>query len=345
MAKVNMIGITKKFDETAAVKDFSVDIKDGELVTFLGPSGCGKTTTLRMVAGFIQPTEGQVVIGDNVVADAKKGIFIPPEKRDVGMVFQSYAIWPHMTVFNNVAYPLKIKKIPKTEIRKKVEEVLGLVKMADLIDRYPHQLSGGQQQRVALARSLVMKPEVLLLDEPLSNLDAKLREDMRIELKQLQERTGYTVIFVTHDQLEAMVLSDRVVVMDAGVVQQIDTPRAIYTNPSNNFVADFIGLANFLEGKVEGENIHLNAWPKVTLSLKGELSSGPVTVMVRPEDINLSPDQGLIKGVVKNRIYLGEAIEYIISSNEINFRVKVSAKEEYTVGDDIFITPSTYHCL
>lgn len=232
--------VQKSFDAFVAVQDFSLQVTHGEFVSLLGPSGCGKTTTLRMIAGLEKPTLGKITLGEKVFADLENSVFIPPEKRNIGMVFQSYAIWPHKNVFENVAYPLRIKKLPKAEIRERVQKSLALVKLDGLADRMPNQLSGGQQQRVALARGLIMEPSILLLDEPLSNLDAKLRLQMRDEIKELSRRVGVTMIYVTHDQSEAMALSDRVVVMNNGHILQVGTPEEVRNKPADEFVRDFI---------------------------------------------------------------------------------------------------------
>jgi len=340
MAQVMLDDVHKEFGETVAVRDFTVTVEDGEFVTILGPSGCGKTTTLRLVAGFIPPTAGRVTIGERVVSDAERGIFVPPEQRGVGMVFQSYAVWPHMTVFNNVAYPLKIKKLPKAEIRRQVEEVLALVKMAELAERYPHQLSGGQQQRVALARALVMNPEVLLLDEPLSNLDAKLREEMRLELKDLQRQTGVTIIFVTHDQLEAMVMSDRVVVMHEGAIQQIGTPAEIYRQPANRFVADFIGVANFIEVEQRDRGVVPLDTPDVLLPLSPPpgLDATKLSLMVRPEEVRLTREAGQVKARIERKMFLGEVIEYIVALGGQTLRVRTAPDEDFGVGEEVYLT-------
>ncbi|KPL23725.1 MAG: hypothetical protein AMJ93_03980 [Anaerolineae bacterium SM23_84] len=318
MAQVVLNDVRKEFGPTVAVRDFTVTVQDGEFVTFVGPSGCGKTTSLRLVAGFIEPTTGSVHIGQRVVSDPAQRIFVPPEERKVGMVFQSYAVWPHMTVFDNVAYPLKIKKLPRDELARRVEEALALVKMPELADRYPHQLSGGQQQRVALARALVMSPEVLLLDEPLSNLDAKLRERMRLELKDLQRATMVTIIFVTHDQLEAMVMSDRVVVMHEGAIQQIGTPSEIYRQPANRFVADFVGVANFIEvQRQDGGVVPLNA-------------PGTVLPLSPPPDL---PGKQLCL----------MAIEYIVVLDGQSLRVKAEPHEDFALGETVYLTLRKCH--
>src|SRR5690349_5350313 len=242
--------IVKRFGRVTAVDGVSFEVKQGAVLTLLGPSGCGKTTTLRVVAGFERPDEGEVDIEGRTVVAPARGAFVPPEKRGLGMVFQSYAIWPHMTVFQNVAYGLVARRVPAADIRRRVEQALAMVGLAGLGERPATRLSGGQQQRVALARSLVGEPRVLLLDEPLSNLDAKLRERMRVELKQLQKRLGVTTVYVTHDQTEALALSDRIIVMEAGRIVQQGDGREIYRHPRSRFVVDFVGHANLVDGTV-----------------------------------------------------------------------------------------------
>ncbi|MBR0234494.1 MAG: ABC transporter ATP-binding protein, partial [Synergistaceae bacterium] len=244
MSSITLKNITKFYGDVEVIKNFSQVIADHEFVTLLGPSGCGKTTLLRMIAGFEKPTTGEIMIDDVVVSDSEN--FIPPNERKIGMVFQSYAVWPHMNVFDNVAYPLKINHVKKSEIKERVETILDAVHLLPYINRMPNELSGGQQQRVALGRALVSNPKLLLLDEPLSNLDAKLRESMRYEIKEMQKKFGITVVYVTHDQTEAMTMSDRVIIFNKGVIQQIDTPINIYKNPANEFVRDFIGRINFI---------------------------------------------------------------------------------------------------
>ncbi len=242
MSTVEFSNVSKAFPGGAgkAVDDFNLKIASGEFVSFLGPSGCGKTTSLRMLAGLERNTSGRILIDGVVVAEPESRLFVPPEKRHVGMVFQSYAVWPHMSVFENVAYPLKISKRPKAEIAQRVTEMLAVVELSGLEQRMPSQLSGGQQQRVALARGLVMQPKVLLLDEPLSNLDAKLREKMRVDIRAIQQKLGLTVVYVTHDQVEANTMSDRIVIMRAGHIVQTGTPDEIRRAPVDAFVADFI---------------------------------------------------------------------------------------------------------
>ena len=253
MATVNIQNVTKAFGDNVVLREFSATFRDGEFITLLGPSGCGKTTMLRIIAGFEKPTSGEVFIDGALVSGGKT--FVPPEKRGIGMVFQSYAVWPHMNVFDNVAYPLTIRHVPKAEVKASVERVLGIVHLSQYAERFPSQLSGGQQQRVALARALVAEPKLLLLDEPLSNLDAKLRESMRFEIKEIQRKLGITVVYVTHDQTEAMTMSDRIFLINRGEIQQCGTPQEIYNSPVNQFVADFLGKVDFFKGEVKDGRI------------------------------------------------------------------------------------------
>ena len=240
MSSVNFINVTKSYGSTQVLEEFSLQIKDGEFVSFLGPSGCGKTTSLRMVSGLEENTTGEIYIGNNLVSAPEQKVMVAPEKRNVGMVFQSYAVWPHMNVFDNIAYPLNVAKKSASEIKEKVNEIISIVELDGLSKRMPNQLSGGQQQRVALARGLVSRPQVLLLDEPLSNLDAKLREKMREDIRRIQQDFGITCIYVTHDQLEAFTMSDKIVVMNKGVIEQIGTPHEIRNAPNSSFVESFI---------------------------------------------------------------------------------------------------------
>ena len=251
MPKIVLEHVTKRFDKFVAVEDLNMVIEDRDFVTLLGPSGCGKTTTLRMIAGLETPTEGRITIGDRVVFDSEKGINIAPGKRDIGFLFQNYALWPHMTVYQNIAFGLENLRWKKEDIRKRVDEMLALLKIEQFEKRYPSELSGGQQQRVAIARTLAPSPKVLFMDEPLSNLDAKLRLEMRTELKRLHANTDSTFVYVTHDQLEAMTLATKVCLMDTGVLQQYDPPLTVYNKPNNLFVADFVGnpAMNFIQGK------------------------------------------------------------------------------------------------
>ena len=337
MSEVRIEHVFKRFGDVTAVSDFDLTVKDGEFVSLLGPSGCGKTTSLRMIAGFERATEGEIYIGDHCVSSHIKNTFVPPEKRDIGMVFQSYAVWPHMTVTENVAYPLKIQKVPKEERAARVAEMLKLVHLDEYGSRYPHQLSGGQQQRVALARALVMRPGLLLLDEPLSNLDAKLRESMRFEISSIQKELGITVIYVTHDQSEAMTMSDRVVVMSRGVIQQIGTPYEIYRNPANKMVADFIGLVNFVEGEVQGDRVYISGTGVSFPNTSG--ITGSATIAVRPENITMSRTSGTIEGTLVHRFYLGDAVDYRVQCKHHVIRVIVKGAElkEFTDGEKVYI--------
>ena len=338
MSGVKLEHIYKRFGKVTAVGDFNIEVKDGEFVSFLGPSGCGKTTTLRMVAGFEKPTEGTIPIGDTVMSDASKGFFMAPENRGVGMVFQSYAVWPHMNVIDNVAYPLKIQKVPKEERLKRVMNILEVVHLQEYAERLPNQLSGGQQQRVALARALVAEPGLLLLDEPLSNLDAKLRESMRFEISGLQKKLGITVIYVTHDQSEAMTMSDRIVVMSMGKVQQIGTPVEVYSHPANQMVADFVGLVNFIPSEVRGDGkVYLE---NTDIAFPNEKAlSGKVILAVRPENISLHKDRGMIKGLLHHHFYLGDSIDYRVRVKDHFIRVIVKGAEfgRFRDGDEVFL--------
>lgn len=295
-----------------AVDHISLTINQGEFLTLLGPSGCGKTTTLRLIAGFEAPTTGQIILDEQDITSQ------PPNKRDMAMVFQSYALFPHMSVFDNIAYGLRIRRLSRNQIQTQATDTLKMVGLAGLADRRPNQLSGGQQQRVALARSLVMEPRVLLFDEPLSNLDAKLRIQMRSEIHSLQRRLGITSVYVTHDQVEAMALSDRIVVMNNGQIEQIGTPEQVYRRPVSRFVADFIGRANFIDTEIESLNGN-----KATVSVLGQaveinLNNPPevnthMLALVRPEALSLREDDSLKQATVIQVMYLGSEIEYLVT--------------------------------
>lgn len=340
MARVGLHNLTKKFGEFVAVKNIEVTVEDGEFLTLLGPSGCGKTTTLRMIAGFLTTTTGKITIGERVVTDSDSGIFVQPEDRNIGMVFQSYAVWPHMTVTDNVAYPLKIKKVSRSDRHKRALQVLKQVRLDGLQDRYPHELSGGQQQRVALARALIMDPQVMLLDEPLSNLDAKLRAEMRFEIKDLQRRTGITIVYVTHDQAESMAMSDRIVVMSHGSIQQVGTPEDVYERPTNTFVAEFIGLTNFIPCRVSEDRRAL-----VVLEVPDQRRlaydvpagfTGDVMLSIRPEDVYIrkpSKDEDL-RGKVRRATFLGNIMDYRVATGKSI--VRVEAKDaEFSQGEEV----------
>ncbi|XWN30414.1 MAG: ABC transporter ATP-binding protein [Devosia sp.] len=307
MSELRLQNVTKAYGETVAVKDVSLTVGQGELVALLGPSGCGKTTTLRMVAGFVRASEGTIRIGDHDVTH------VPPHKRNTGMVFQGYALFPHMKVAENVAFGLQMRKVSKSEAERRVAEALRLVRLEGYGERYPRQLSGGQQQRVALARALVVEPEVFLLDEPLSNLDAKLRHEVRLEIRQLQRALGLTTVFVTHDQEEALTVADRLVVMSEGVVEQIGTPEELYDKPQTPFVADFIGKSNIFEGVVTGERVFTTG-AGAAMDLAAPHPEGPITVAVRPEKVRLQPGgeaEGL-PGAVVVTTFLGATLETVV---------------------------------
>jgi iron(III) transport system ATP-binding protein len=296
MPEIHIQSLVKTFGEQPALSDVTFSVAEGELFTLLGPSGCGKSTTLMSIAGFQDPDAGRIAIGEHTFFDAERRISVAAERRNLGIVFQSYAVWPHMTVFENLAFPLKVRKVKRGEIRERVRRVLGLVEMSDFEHRYPHQLSGGQQQRVALARALVYSPSVLLLDEPFSNLDAKLRERARTWVKDLQHQLGLTTIFVTHDQDEALSMSDRVLVMDHGVVQQIGTPEEIYRRPVNRFVAEFVGRVNLISGTVAGweDGVAMLQIDDSPRRLRVRTANAPsprsrLTVAVRPEALLVEP--------------------------------------------------------
>jgi putative spermidine/putrescine transport system ATP-binding protein len=310
MARVRLEGLTKRFGATLAVDDVSLEIGEGELVALLGPSGCGKTTTLRMIAGFVEPDRGRILVGERDVTR------LPPYRRDAGMVFQGYALFPHLTVAQNVSFGLEMRRLAKAEATARVNEALRLVRLEGLAERMPRELSGGQQQRVALARALVINPSVFLLDEPLSNLDAKLRHEVRLEIRQLQQRLGLTTIFVTHDQEEALTIADRLVLMKGGAVQQIGTPGELYEKPANLFVADFIGKSNFLVGEMiaDDEFISDNG-----LRVRCGPAEGirRAVLAVRPEKIALAagPVQGRtnqFKATLERLSYLGAMTEYVV---------------------------------
>ncbi len=292
MVEVRLERVVKRFGRTTALKGIDLDIRDGEVMVLLGPSGCGKTTTLRIIAGLEKPDEGRVYFGSRDVTS------LPPRERNISMVFQSYAVWPHMTVYDNIAFPLKIRKTPEAEIRRRVKWAAELLQIEDLLDRYPHQLSGGQRQRVAVARAIVVEPEVLLMDEPLSNLDALLRVKMRSEIKKLQRQVGVTMIYVTHDQTEAMVIADRIAVMNMGEIMQVGTPEEIYEEPKNTFVAGFIGSPsmNLVKAVIEQKgNTYTVRLGKTVISVEPGSTAKEIILGVRPEKISLEPEHGLIE--------------------------------------------------
>jgi iron(III) transport system ATP-binding protein len=350
MPAVGIEHVDKRFGSVRAVDDVSLAVPDGRLLTLLGPSGCGKTTTLRMIAGLEQNDAGRIAIGDRVVSDPAAGVFVAPERREIGMVFQSYAIWPHMTVFANVAYPLQVRRRSAVEVRERVEGALRLMEMAHLADRPATALSGGQQQRVAIARALVFQPRVLLMDEPLSNLDAKLREQMRVEIRSLQQRLGITTVYVTHDQEEAMVLSDEIAVMHEGRVLQIADPQTIYTRPANRTVAAFVGAPNLLQAKARevrrgGGLTHVrvegDGWEGWCAGPEDLAAGEPVTVIVRPEAIQLGerPGPGIAwTGLVRQRFFRGARNVYMIEVGPHRFSVDAAPDQTLAPGSAVTLS-------
>ena len=334
MSTVTIKNLTKSFGSSQVLKEFNEVFRDGEFVTLLGPSGCGKTTTLRMIAGFEIPTTGEIWIDDKLVSGGKT--FLPPEKRDIGMVFQSYAVWPHMNVFDNVAYPLQIKHVKREEIRTRVDKILETVHLTRYADRLPNQLSGGQQQRIALARALVAEPNLLLLDEPLSNLDAKLRESMRFEIKDITKSLGISVVYVTHDQTEAMAMSDRIFLINNGIVQQSGTPDEIYNHPANQFVADFLGKVDFFKGVAENGTIHLSEW-EADLQYPKMEQSGNIEVAIRPENIRISKESDGIRGKLEKLYYLGDETDCRVRVGKALVRVITDgfSHREFREGDTV----------
>lgn len=335
MPEIHVQNLVKQFGDQRALDDVSFEVKEGELFTLLGPSGCGKSTTLMSIAGFLDPEAGRIAVGDETFFDASSRLAVPAEQRNLGIVFQSYAVWPHMTVFDNLAFPLKVRKLKKAAIRARVLEVLDLVEMTIYEKRYPHQLSGGQQQRVALARALTYSPSVLLLDEPFSNLDAKLRERARAWVKELQHRLGLTTIFVTHDQDEALSMSDRIAVMSAGEIQQIGTPEEVYRRPANRFVAEFVGRVNLIEGvagRTEGGVVVDVAGSPLRLEIAtANGTAGQVTIAIRPEAVRLTVIDDLsLDGTntwdadVAAVAFLGDHYEYEVSAGDVPLTVQSS---------------------
>ena len=321
MAYIELNQVTKRFGEVLAVNQLDLEIAQGECVAMLGPSGCGKTTTLRMVAGFEDLDDGEIRVGDKLISSKREKYYLPPEQRNFGMVFQAFAVWPHLSVFENVAFPLRVRKLPKAEIVARTEEALKHTNLLSAAAGSPDDLSGGGKQRVALARALAIRPDVMLLDEPLSSLDPHFREEMRFEIKDLQRRFGFSILYVTHDQSEAMALSDRILVMRAGVVQQVGTPLEVYGSPANRFVFEFIGLSCFLQTALSPAGMSIAGvaypWPAGVGPPEAIVAAGSGLLAARPTEIDFVSDGG-VRGEVVRKAYLGETIDY---------RVKVGAAE------------------
>jgi len=351
---VELRSVVKRFGKLVAVEKLNLSIEEGSFVTLLGPSGCGKTTILRMIAGLESPTEGEIYIQGRLVND------IPVHKRNIGMIFQNYALFPHKNIYDNVAFGLKYKGVAKEEIKKKVKQVLEMVRLPGVEKRMPSQLSGGQQQRIALARAIVMEPVVLLMDEPLSALDENLREDMRREVANLQKVLGITTIFVTHDQREALSMSDRIVVMKDGVVQQVGKPEEVYNSPANYFVADFLGHSNFFSGKVVETKdlqvrVRLNEGSEVLVQHKGQLNPGEaIQLVVRAEKFEILPydakqlngNINCFKGTIAERSYMGGEVNYFVEIGEgsLVHVIDISKSAPFRKGENVWLRVSPQQC-
>ncbi|MGB9368394.1 MAG: ABC transporter ATP-binding protein [Xanthobacteraceae bacterium] len=347
MASVELRGLTKRYGTQAVVDDVSLRIDHGLLVCLLGPSGCGKTTTLRLIAGFVEPSAGEIAVGDRVVSSTSRTL--PPEQRNMSMIFQSYALWPHMTVTENVAYGLTLRKIDKATIAQKVRAILGVTKLEALAERYPGELSGGQQQRVALARALIVEPETLLLDEPLSNLDANLREEMRFEVRRLHDEYRYTTVYVTHDQAEAMTTADLIAVMNAGKIEQAGSPEEIYDRPRSEFVARFIGSSNIVKGRaLDANRLEVAGVP---LECTGDPMTAGATrlISIRQHEIALSAKQAsapnTIPATVTRHVFLGNSRDYLLAlADGTQLRVVTSPEDSIAEGNKVWLTLPPHRC-
>jgi iron(III) transport system ATP-binding protein len=345
VASVELRGLTKRFEPLTVVDNVSLRIDHGQLVCLLGPSGCGKTTTLRLMAGFLEPSDGEIRVGERLVSS--KALTLPPEQRNMSMIFQSYALWPHMTVKENIVYGLKLRKADRDSIAKKLKAILATTKLEILAERYPGELSGGQQQRVALARALIVEPETLLLDEPLSNLDANLREEMRFEIRRLHDEYRYTTVYVTHDQSEAMTTADLIAVMNGGRIDQLGPPEEIYDRPQSEFVARFIGASNILKGKALDDN-HLS-FAGASLQVVGaKLTAGhDAAVAVRQHDIQLSaqapkttdgPAGNTVKAVVTRQVFLGANRDYMVETRDgSTLRIVTATDQAVARGTEVWL--------
>ncbi|HVT56089.1 MAG TPA: ABC transporter ATP-binding protein [Xanthobacteraceae bacterium] len=347
MASVELRGLTKRYGTNAVVDDISLKIGHGLLVCLLGPSGCGKTTTLRLLAGFVEPSAGEILVGDRVISSPSRTL--PPEQRNMSMIFQSYALWPHMTVAENVAYGLRLRKMKSGAIKKRVQAMLATIKLEQLADRYPGELSGGQQQRVSLARALVVEPETLLLDEPLSNLDANLREEMRFEVRRLHDQYRYTTVYVTHDQSEAMTTADLIAVMNLGKIEQLGTPEQIYNTPRSEFVARFIGASNIVRGQRIDDN-HI-AFGGARLRCNSVLPGGSErSISIRQHDIQLSVsplprEENVLAGDIVRQVFLGGHRDYIVTvEGGTQLRIITPADQIVAAGTKVWLHLPPTHC-
>jgi iron(III) transport system ATP-binding protein len=349
----------QKGSNVAAVNGVSLEIEPGSMVAVLGPSGSGKTTLLRCIAGLETPTGGEIWAGDQLLSSGERGVIVPPEKRNFGMMFQSYAVWPHMTVFGNVAYPLKVRGLPRAEIEQRVAEMLQVVGIQNLRDEYPSNVSGGQQQRVALARCLVRNPRLILFDEPLSNVDAKVREELRVELLAMHKRLGFSGVYVTHDQEEAMVIADRVVVMNEGKAVQVDTPQQVYRRPRSQFVARFVGTANMWEGRVKPDG--RSATTTTVTTAMGDMSvatenvpqglgsaGADVVVMARPEGLSITPDRPadaadvtVLPGILRAEMFRGSHSELLVEMGDQVVRVRSNQSHALLEGNAVYVLASS----
>jgi iron(III) transport system ATP-binding protein len=348
VASVELKGLTKRYGSAAVVDNISLHIEHGHLVCLLGPSGCGKTTTLRLIAGFVEPSVGEIRVGDKLISSPASTV--PPERRNMSMIFQSYALWPHMTVAENIIYGLKLRKFDRDTIGKKLDAILSTTKLAPLAERYPGELSGGQQQRVALARALIVEPETLLLDEPLSNLDANLREEMRFEVRRLHDAYRYTTVYVTHDQSEAMTTADLICVMNGGKIEQSGSPEEIYDRPRSEFVARFIGASNVVKGKgLDGDRVEIAG---VALRCTGEkvVPGTQTAVSIRTHDIALSakPPQAtenVVPVTVVRQVFLGDSRDYMVEAKDgTQLRVITAAEENIPQGSSVWLHLPAERC-
>lgn len=342
MILAELKGISKYFGSVTAVDSLNLTVKQGEILAILGPSGCGKTTLLQIISGLEKADKGSIRIGSETIFSAENETFLNPELRQVALVFQKYALWPHYNVFQNISYPLKIKRLSKHTIKKEVAKVLQIIRLEGKEKRYPHELSGGEQQRVALARALVMKPKLLLLDEPLSNLDAKLREDMQEEIKRIQQDLNLTLIHVTHDQHEAMGIADRLAVMNNGKIIQIGTPRDLYEQPADAFVAQFIGVSNLLQARIKDnkQGRHMESTDGFIINNVDPYlyNSKDLTLSIRPEDIKIDRVHGDSSGRIIQLRYQGSIIDYEIATDKKLLHVRTSNQEHYESGEKVRFT-------